>query len=196
VDLTATPRPFKPEEYEGVLKRWTRARQVIRAFDTIINVNVTYLSPEHTGAYAALYGKHYRLTQAEQRRFLAGRLAEVRSRHEFYMAVTTADPDWNDFDQDNSIWRITLWDDHGTRVKPLAIKKLTVTEVHRAYFPYTSVFHKVYHLVFPRQVGGKPFITTQSRYFKLVITSPRGAAELAWFVRRPTAPANAPRKPR
>ncbi len=183
VDLRVPTRQYKAKEYPRVLKRWTRHRRIIKNFDTNLSVHVTYLSPEFVTAHAALYAKFYRLSRAERQRYLAKRLAEVRSHHEFFMGVTTADPTWNDFDRRSSIWRITLEDDKGTRVKPLTVKNITIKETHRTYFPYLSVFHRAYHVIFPKQVGGRPFITPQSRWFKLIIASPLGSTELAWFVR-------------
>jgi len=183
VDMSPRVRDFKPEQYKDIRKRWTRNRLVIRTFDSVINTTVTYLSPEFVSAYVARYAEDYRMTRAERQRLLAARLAEVRTHHEFYMAATTADRAWNDFHRKKSIWRITLEDDRGTRVRPLSIKKLRVNQVHRHYFPYTSVFHKGYLLKFPRIVGGKPFITPSSKFFKLMITSPMGSARLVWFIK-------------
>lgn len=183
IDLRVPTRKFKAKEYDHYLKRWTRQRRVIKNFDTNLSVHLTYLSPEFVSAHAALYAKHYRLTRSEKRRYLAKRLAEVQSHHEFFMGATTADTTWNDFDRKESIWRITLEDDQGTRVKPLTVKNILIKETHRVYFPYLSVFHKAYHIVFPNTVGGKPFIHSRSRWFKVIIASPLGDTEFAWFVR-------------
>ena len=183
VDMSPKARTFKPDQYDDIRKRWTRNRLVIRTFDSIINATVTYLSPEFVSAYVARYARDYHMTRAERRRLLTARLAEVRGHHEFYVAATTADRAWNDFHRAKSIWRITLEDDRGTRVKPLSIKRLRVNQVHRHYFPYTSVYHRAYLVRFPRTVGGKPFITGKSRFFKLMIASPMGSASLAWFVK-------------
>lgn len=185
VDLRPHARTFKPDQYEDVLKHWTRSRLVIRSFDTIIHFHTTYQSAEFVSAQAVLRSKHYRLTRGEHRRELQKRLAQVRAHHEFYFAATTNDPDWNDFDRDNSIWQLRLIDDKGTRVKPLRIKKLRVTQVHRTYFPYTGLFYKAYRVIFPRQVGGKPFITPRSRFFKLLVASPLASAEVSWILRPP-----------
>jgi hypothetical protein len=186
VDLSGRTRTFKPDDYDKIRERWTRNRLVIRTFDSVINATVTYLSPEFVSAYVARYAQDYRMTRAERRRLLAARLAEVRAHHEFYLAATTADRAWNDFHQNRSIWRITLEDDRGTRVKPLSIKRLKINEIHRHYFPYTSVFHRAYLLKFPRTAGGKPFISSASKHFTLMIASPMGSARLVWFVKRGT----------
>jgi hypothetical protein len=187
VNMSPGARTFKPEQYEDIRKRWTRNRLVIRTFDSVINATVTYFSSEMVSAYVARYADDYRMTRGSQKRLLAARLAEVHSHHEFYMAVTTANREWNDFHRPKSIWRITLEDDRGTRVKPLSIKRLRVNQVHRHYFPYTSVFHRVYLLKFPRTVGGKPFITGANRFFRLMIASPMGSASLAWFIKTSTS---------
>jgi hypothetical protein len=183
VDVSPHERKFKPRQYDDILKRWTRHRRIIKNFDTVVNTHITYLSAEYVSAHAVLYAKHYRLTEAEKRRYLVKRLAEVRGHHEFFMAATTADPRWNDFDRKESIWRITLNDDKGTRVKPLIVKRIKPTEVHRTYFPYVTVFHRTYHVIFPKTVGGKPFITPKSKWFKLVLACPLGSTELAWFIK-------------
>jgi hypothetical protein len=70
-------------------------------------------------------------------------------------------------------------------VKPLKIKKLRVTQVHRTYFPYTGLFYKAYRVIFPRTAGGKPFITARSRFFKLLVASPLAAADVSWIVKPP-----------
>lgn len=196
VDLSVPQREYKPAEYEKVLKRWTRHRRIIKHFDTNLEVNVTYLAPEMVAAHAAVHARDYRLTRGERRRFLAKRLAEVQDRHEFFMAATTADPKWNDFDRKETIWRITLEDDRGTRVTPLAVTNLSVTEVHRVYFPYVTVFHRIYHVLFPRKVGGRPYVTPESRWFKLIIASPLGDTELAWFLQGGTKKTTGPGLPR
>lgn len=183
VDMSPRARTFKPDQYSEIRKRWTRNRLVIRTFDSVINATVTYLSPEFVSAYVAKYAKDYHMTRAERQRLMAARLAEVRSHHEFYVAATTADRAWNDFHRKKSVWRITLEDDRGTRVKPLSIKRLRVNQVHRHYFPYTSVFHRAYLVRFPRTVGGKPFITGANKFFKLMIASPMGSAHLAWLIK-------------
>jgi len=180
--MSPRARSFQPEQFPEIRKRWTRNRLVIRTFDSVINATVTYFSPEFVSAYVAKYADDYRMTRVERKRLLAARLVEARTHHEFYLAATTADRAWNDFHKKKSIWRITLEDDRGTRVKPLSIKRLKVNEVHRSYFPYTSVFHKAYLLKFPCTVGGKPFITGANKFFKLMIASPMGSAHLAWFI--------------
>jgi hypothetical protein len=182
VDLGTPKREYKADEYAKVLKRWTRQRRIIKHFDTNLEVNVTYFSAEMAAVHAAQHAQDYRLSRGERRRFLAKRLSEVGARHEFLMAASTADPAWNDFDRKETIWRLTLVDDRGTRVTPLVVSNISVTEVHRVHFPYVTVFHRLYHVLFPRQVGGRPFITAKSRWFKLVIASPLGDTELAWFV--------------
>jgi hypothetical protein len=196
VDLRVPTRRFKAKHYPEVRKHWTRHGRVIQNFDTNLEVHVTYLSPELVSAHAALYAEHYQLSRAERQRYLAKRLAEVKAHHEFFMGATTADHSWNDFDREASIWRITLEDDQGTRVRPLAVKRIDVKETHRVYFPYLSVFHRAYHLVFPRQVGKKPFITPDNRWFKLIIASPLGDVTLAWFIKADKAsPRERPRRP-
>lgn len=183
VDLGLPRRAFKASDYAEVLARWTRHRRVIRHFDTNLDVHATYLSRAFVSAHAARYAKDYHLTPGEKRRYVAKRLAEVSAHHEFFLGITTADSAWNDFDRKESIWRISLEDDQGTRVRPLAVRKITVRETHRTYFPYLSRFHSAYHVIFPVRVGGKPFITGRTRWFKLIIASPLGAAELGWHVR-------------
>jgi hypothetical protein len=183
VDLKVPERRFKPKHYPDVLERWTRHERIIQSFDTNLDVHITYLSPEFISAHAALYADHYKLSRAERKRYLARRLAEVETHHEFFMGATTADLSWNDFARKETIWRISLENDRGTRVKPLTIKRVRIRETHRVYFPYLSVFHRAYHLVFPKQVGSKPLITSTNRWFKLIIASPLGDVSLAWHIK-------------
>jgi len=184
VDLRKPTRTFSKDDYEDVRDHWSRSRRVIRSFDTVIQASVTYQSQEFVSAYAARFASDYGFTKAERQRWLAARLSEVRSRHEFYFTVTTSNREWNDFERKNSIWRITLEDDRGTRVQPLVIKRLKITAVHRTYFPETSVFHRAYLLLFPNTVGGKPFITSQSKWFRLRVAGPLASTHFGWNVKR------------
>lgn len=193
VALGLPRRTYKASDYARVLDRWTRHRRVIRHFDTNLDVHATYLSREFVVAHAALYADYYHLTPGEKRRYVAKRLAEVSAHHEFFLGITTADSAWNDFDRKGSIWRISLEDDRGTRVRPLAVRKITIRQTHRIYFPYLSRFHSAYHVIFPVRVGGKPFVTARTRWFKLIIASPLGAAELGWYVKARGAAPSSPR---
>ena len=123
------------------------------------------------------------LEQQLEAAFRASRLKDATTRHEFFLAALTSNPDWNDLDRPTSMWRLTLVDDQGTRASPLAVKRLRPTEVHKAYFPYVTPFHQVYTIAFPRTAGGKPFITPATRFLKLALTCPLGSTELIWFVR-------------
>jgi hypothetical protein len=185
VDVGTTPGTFRADEYARVLRRWTRAKLVVHSFDTLLHGEVTYLSPEFMAAYTALYAEQYQLSRKEAAAFRTLRLADVTTRHEFFLAAATSDPTWNDLERDTTMWRITLVDDRGVRARPISVERLRPTEVHRAYFPYLNAFHRVYHLIFPRTASGQPFVTPATRFFKLVLTCPLGAAEFTWFVKAP-----------
>jgi len=183
VDVTLTPRTFKADDYSRILSRWTRSRRIIRSFDTVLGVEATYLSPELMAAYAARYAEHYQLAAGEAAMLRESRLKDATSRHEFFLAAFTSDPDWNDLDRPTSMWRLTLVDDQGTRASPLSVKRVRPSEVHKAYFPYVTPFHQVYLISFPRTVASKPFITPATRFLKLALACPLGSTELVWFVR-------------
>lgn len=182
VDLSQGSRAYKPKHYDAVLKRWTREGKVIRHFDTNLHVYATYWSWDFTWAYAVKRAKAFRLTAARASAMRAGLLKEKTSHHEFYLAATTQEERWNDFDDNDSIWKITLVDDKGRQVDPVRIDKIDpLTAVHKSFFPHTRLFFMGYTVKFPRQLAdGSEFIPAGSRKLTLQIAGPKGVVRLTW----------------
>ena len=182
VNLAQGPRKYKPKHYDAVLKRWTREGKVIKHFDTNLHAYATYWSWDFTWAYAVKRAKVFRLTPARAKALRAGLLGEKAKHNEFYLAATTQEERWNDFDDSDSIWKITLTNDKGKQVDPTEIEEIDpLTAVHKSFFPYTKLFFKGYIVRFPRRLSdGTEFIPAGTRKFTLQIAGPKGVVPLTW----------------
>src|SRR5688572_791877 len=97
----------RAEDYNEILKRWTRDDEVYDGLDSKLFVSATFHSPEFRRAFAMRHTDVYGQGSEE-----AGRLLltspEAEEHLEFFFSASTSSPQWNDFDKENSIWRVTL----------------------------------------------------------------------------------------
>ena len=99
---------------------------------------------------------------------------------EFFFSAATNDHRWNDFDEDDSIWRVTLTGDGGEPVDGKVIRIRTTANV-RVIYPYISDFARTYAARFPRtDRNGRPVISSASTGFELKFVSALGEAQLRW----------------
>src|SRR5256885_11940883 len=69
--------------------------------------------------------------------------AEAEEQLEFFISASTSSPQWNDFDRDNSIWRVTLESEDHERVD-CKVRRLRASANLRVIFPYISDYAKTY----------------------------------------------------
>ena len=171
------------DAYEKQLFQWTRKIEVYRRFEAKIFVTATYHAPEFRKAYiqkrtAILeLPENVRLQEEEQQRRLSD------SFHEFFLAVYTSNRRWNDLDEKDSIWRLSLQNDRQERVSPHEVVRVDRQNAEvMAFYPYLDGFRQAYLVRFPKTSLelNTPLIDETVRSFKLVISSSIAVAELSW----------------
>jgi len=169
------------KEYAAVLNQWTRSETVYSQFETRIHVTATYRSREFNKAYCREYERIYPAAIEEKGQ---PALAESdQDSREFIFYVYTPEKDSNDFDKQNSIWKIFLVDDRGNRIDPIDVRRIPkITPVIESFFPYVNQYYGVtYKIRFPasRQGAGTNGEALK-KPLRLMITGVLGKTELAW----------------
>lgn len=180
-------------DYEEVLDRWTRDDKVYDRLYSVVFVHATFHSPEFRTAFLHRHQDIYGRGSEEARRLsLTAEGAEEFL--EFFLSAWTPDTKWNDFAEEDSIWRITLESlEKGAEPVDGKVEKIKTTANIRVIYPYVTDFARTYAVRFPRTTrSGTPVITSQSRGFLLRVRSGLGQAELTWLLQPVTTSSVAP----
>jgi hypothetical protein len=194
VRMAEGPREYAPTDYEIVLERWTREKDLVvtSQLDNVLTVTATYESWDFRWAYVVRYAEDYRLTVDQRRALLERSLAESRTKHTFFVALFAQRHKWSDLNLDEPAWIVRLIDDQGSETAPAdihAIKRPGAIE--RTYFPYTSPWRKAYRIQFPRtRADGRPTLSPGAEWFGLRFAGPQGHQELVWRVDAEASPGN------
>jgi hypothetical protein len=186
IDLSKGDRDYTPTDYPDVLEKWTRRDKTFEDFDVNLSVVATYWSWDFTWAYAVKYAKIYGMNEAKAREHMQRILTDKQKHHEFFLSAATQEPEWNDFADKDSVWRIVLIDDKKNQLEPSDVELVSpVTTSHRTFFPHLKLFFNGYRVRFARKKkDGTSFIDEKTRYFVLQIAGPEGKVRLKWKLRR------------
>jgi hypothetical protein len=187
VALGEGPREYAPTDYERVLARWTRTEHLITlsALDDLLTVTATFESWDFRWAYTIRYAHDYQLSTEQGKTMLDAALAETRSRHRFFVALYGNNRKYSDLNAPQSAWNVRLVDDRGSLVEPLEIASIAKPgPVERTYFPYASVWRRLFHISFPVSTPGGPSIASDASFVALRFVGPLGNEELRWGLQR------------
>lgn len=186
VTLAEGPREYVAEDYDVVLRHWTREEQLVLSdeVDTVLTATATYESWDFRWAYVVRYAEDFRLTVEQRRLLLERSLAESKQVHQFYVAVHAQKWAWSDLLADNPAWIVRLIDDRGNESVPIEIQPIEKPgALERSYFPYTSPWRRAYRVRFSRQrPDGRPAIAPDARWLGLRFAGPQGNQELIWEI--------------
>jgi hypothetical protein len=158
--------------YGTALERVTRRATLYAGLETRAFVRATYLSPEFVAAQAAEISR----MRAEPPAVASARLARMLEENRvpsFFVALHTPSKDWNDWNEPNSVWRLTVDLGHGQIDRP------KVTRIDRpdaetlALYPYLDPFSIGYVLHFT----GEPQPAPDSNLAVGVISSALGQVQ-------------------
>ena len=186
VRMNEGPREYVSNDYESVLRLWTRSEQFtsLDTTDNVLTVTATYESWDFRWAYVVRYAEDYRLTVDQRKALLERSLTETRDTHEFFVALYAQKHKWNDLTADQPAWIVRLIDDEGTETAPSdiqAIKKPSAIEI--TYYPYTSPWRSAFRLTFPKvRADGTRTVSPESRWFGLRFAGPQGNTEIVWQI--------------
>lgn len=186
VTLTEGPREYVADDYETVLKTWTREARLlsVREFDNVLTATATFESWDFRWAYVVRYAEDYRLTVDQRRRLLEVSLAETREYHQFYVALYAKHARWSDLTSDEPAWIVRLIDELGNESAPTLIEPVAKPgAIELTYFPYTTPWRKAFRIRFRTlRADGRPTISPLSRWFGLRFAGAQGNDELVWVI--------------
>jgi hypothetical protein len=186
VNLSEGPREYVAEDYNQVLKSWTRSTQLlsVEQLDNVLTVTATYESWDFRWAYVVRYGQDYRLTVDQRRSLLDRTLSETHREHQFFLALEAQKFKWGDLTVESPAWIIRLIDDQGSETAPSQLSEIKRPgAIERTYFPYTNPFRRVYRVSFPvKRADGTPTILPKARWFGLRFAGPQGNDQLVWLL--------------
>ena len=175
-------------DYDDALATWTRRTRIYRNLESRVNVAATYLSPRFRAAMAAEHQRIYTPTAAEFEAWSASLEDESAHSEVFFLAVSTADREWNDLDLQGSIWKLYLETDRGDKVSPAMVVAVRGRPpVVARFFPDLGHFGEGYRVYFPRYSEHsdqgeprRPIIEPSLSWFRIKMRSPVAAVELTW----------------
>ncbi len=184
ISLNEGTREYVADDYETVLKLWTRDKELlsVREFDNVLQATATYESWDFRWAYVVRYAEDYRLTVDQRRSLLEAALAETREHHQFYVAVQAKRSRWSDLKSDPAAWIVRLIDDAGSETAPSDIDEIDRPgAIELTYFPYTTPWRKAFRIRFPTvRSDGRPTISANAQWFGLRFAGAQGNDELIW----------------
>jgi hypothetical protein len=152
----------------------TRRGEAIVDLSTTLRVSATRITPELAEVLAE---RRCDARQCgDQRRALVAAARERAQREtRFALAVYTAKQKWNDLDDRDSQWTLSLSAD-GARVEPSLIRAVRDQDSQARLFPDLDGFDKAYEVSFPVSVA-------QARELSFIISGLHGELRLDWRAR-------------
>jgi hypothetical protein len=174
------PAAKTPLDYDEITRNWTRTGTIRGEYQEVLDLAVTFKSPEWRAAHAARDADHRGLTGVERDQVMAQAQAEMAGPYEVELMVTTWDRRENDLDRGKkSVWRVVLVDEQGKEIEPIEIvKDRRPTFTLRAEYPALGDFAIGYIARFPRQ--NPPLLGPNARLLRLRISGERGGVEVYW----------------
>ncbi len=181
-----SPSVIGAKDYQRLLNEWTEEAKVYQGLETGLLTAATFKSWEFRQAYVEKYARIYLLEPDNKEEMLEKERVISNELNEFFLSVYTPDHDLDDFSEDDSVWKIYLLDDRGNKLEPAEIEKvMEKSSFLEELYPYITPWSSFYKLSFSQNLPEtqEPFITPETRYIKLVITSPSTRVVMTWELR-------------
>ncbi len=172
-------------KYEKQLRRWTTSGRVNYSLDSMLLVHATYLAPRLREAFGAQYLKIFGADPGQVDSDLEMVATSVRRGHEFFVFADIPREEWNNLDEKDAVWRMTLWGgEDQLGVPPLSVHKFRGRGPNmRAFFPFSHDFGKSYLVVFPLdQTNAKPVLDPDVGSLTIKMASAFGSVSLTWKI--------------
>jgi hypothetical protein len=184
VDFSEGTRAFQPEDYQTVRATWTRHGSIVRDVGTVLEVWAVFKSSEFRQAFVEHYAEVYGLKDDDEAELRAQQLAAARDQYEFHVAAQSTKYEWNDLEQRDSAWKVTLVDATGAELAPARIELVRLPEIYEnQFFPSRTDFTRTYRITFPRTPPGDEgpvFRGPATGQIGLRFSGPLGRAEVTW----------------
>ncbi len=173
------PSDFQAQQrYEKVRDHFSDHQEVYIGLDTQMFAAATYQSLSFREERVKREALFHVLPQEVVDRSLATERAAAAESYEFLLGVYVRDPRFDDFDRQDSIWRIWMVTPEG-EASPTEIHRIGRATVNlRAYYPYLGDFWVAYRLRFPKTVKNLPLAGPTTTQLTVRVASTLGKAEL------------------
>jgi len=181
VDFTDRNRNYSSRDYAAVYGRWTRHGKAVHGLDNVLEVWATYKSFEFREAFVEHYADLYRLPEAERQRLRASEHDAARDGYDFHVTAQSTEFRWNDLENDNTAWRITLVDGAGRQLAPESVELPKLPDAFvEEFFPDRTPFSRTYRIRFRPPAEATQFAGTASGRLTLSFAGPLGHVDLTW----------------
>jgi hypothetical protein len=185
VNLNKAAAEYAPQDYQLILKQWTRKFEIYDYFVGQAFLSATWKSKEMRRAALSFYQDMYQIppTDLEQRRALDA--SEDREYYDYFVSMTTHRQEWNNVADEDSQWRVTLVNQRSEEVVARSIEIMNCESVElQKMYPYIDAYSKCYKIRFPKIPTGRSteFIPNNAGAVTLRFTGPVGQASMTWKV--------------
>ncbi|MDA3864416.1 MAG: hypothetical protein PF689_11175 [Deltaproteobacteria bacterium] len=193
VNISNAPVTIEASEYFEILERWKRKKKIIKKFDTTLEIHSVLLSWEFSRAYNEKYSSLFDLNETDKQNLWNKQKNELKKHIQFIVSAGSTEEEWNDLEKgyqspqkpgkesNGSIWKITLSVDNIKNIKPVEIKKLRISKIHKSFFPFISHFHKLYVIKFPAEKNGHKILSSKTKKIILHFNGILGKTNLVWL---------------
>jgi hypothetical protein len=184
--MTPGPREYVADDYDSVLRRWTRTESLISlsALDNFLTATATYESWDIRWAYVVRYAEDYRLTVDQRHALLERSLAETEQYHQFYVAVYAQRYRWSDLTAKIPACIGRVKDVLGYESAPSVIEHIMRRgAIEQTYFPYTTPWRMTHRIRFPvLTLDGRKTISDRAHWMGLRFAGAQGNQRLLWAI--------------
>jgi hypothetical protein len=180
VDFSDAVTAHQPGDYDRVREAWTRHSKLVRDIGTVMEIWATFKSADFRQAYVQQYAELYGLNPDDRAQLLTAQLEAARTNYDFHVVAQSTEWKWNELEQKDSVWKITLIDGAGHELAPSSVTFEKLPELYlMRFFPTRTDFSRIYTVRFPREPAGK-FLGAATGRLTLRVAGPLGASELTW----------------
>jgi len=186
IKLNQADNEYAPKEYPMIFEKWSRKNVIHENFLAQAFFNVTFLSLEMRRATLSKYQEMYQLppNEVEQRRIRNE--SEGREYYDFFTAISTARSEWNNLDDDDTVWRVTMLNQKNEEMVAKSVVAVDEESIElRKLYPYIDEYSKCYRVRFVRVPPGRTtdFLADEDGKISLKFSGPVGQAELIWLLK-------------
>ncbi len=141
-----------PERIQDDVKRNVRTEKVYRDLDTIFIADVFYYDQRIRQDYIQTSLQKGWIDSVQADKMMAESKENEQKEVEFVAGIYTSDKRWNDFEKENSMWKVSLETPDGRWIAPSSIEKLKLEKMRDAYlFPFLTEWKFIYRITFPKK---------------------------------------------